>query len=151
MLYDPSFMGVDNIAYPLILNELENNYKSFLDWGFINIGAFTNVNIPTQNINSFNLHQLKPTEDPQRPSRTVWQAPRKDWIYESGLAYSGMSPINIEGVFVNSVLYPAPTGNSTLGYKINYPEGKILFNNPIASTGNVELSYSYRNIQVYIE
>lgn len=149
MLYDPSFMGVENIAYPLILNELENNYKSFLDWGFLNIGAFTNVNIPTQNINALDLHKLKPTEDPQRKSRTVWQSPRKDWIYESGLAYSGMSPINISGVFVNSTFYPAPTGNPTLGYKINYPEGKVIFDKPIATNSNVELSYSYRNIQVY--
>lgn len=149
MSYKPTFLGIDSIGHPLIINELENNYKSFLEWGFLNIGAFTNVRRPTQNISSFDLHILKPTSDPNEDPRTVWQAPRKDWVYDSGISYSGAVPISISGVYVNSTLYPAPTGNTSLGYKINYPEGKILFSKPLASTSNVQLEYSYRNIQVY--
>jgi len=149
MTYDPSFMGVDNIGYPLIINELENNYKSFLEWGFLNLGAFTNVNIPTQNISSFDLHILKPTKDQNQTDRTVWQSSRKDWVYESGVSYSGVSPISISGVYVNSTFYPAPTGNGSLSYTINYPEGKIIFDTPITNTSNVVLEYSYKNIQIY--
>lgn len=149
MTYDPSFMGVDNIGYPLIINELENNYKSFLEWGFLNLGAFTNVNIPTQNISSFDLHTLKPTKDSNQTDRTVWQSARKDWVYESGISYSGASPINISGIYVNSTFYPAPTGSGTVGFTINYPEGKVIFDQPIAATSNVRLEYSYKNIQIY--
>lgn len=149
MTYDPAFMGVDNIGSTLIIGELENNLKSFLDWGFLNAGGFTNVTIPTTNISSFNLHILKPTVDKNRSNNTVWQAPRKDWVYESGVVFNSVSPINISGVYVNGTLYPAPTGNSTVGYKINYPEGKVVFNSPVAATSVVQLEYSYRNVQVY--
>lgn len=148
-MYDPTFMGVENFGSTFILNELENNYKSFLEWGFLNIGAFTNVTIPTQNISSFDLHILKPTEDNNYTNKTVWQTARKDWVYESGINYSNVSPISISGVYVNSVLYPAPTGNTTLGYRINYPEGKIIFNKAIATSSVVQTEYSYKNVQIY--
>jgi len=148
-MYDPTFMGVENFGSTLILNELENNYKSFLDWGFINIGAFTNVSIPTQNISSFNLHILKTTEDNNQTNKTVWQSARKDWIYESGISYSGVSPILVSGVYVNSTFYPGPTGNNTLGYRINYPEGKIIFNKPVPPSSVVQAEYSYKNVQIY--
>jgi len=150
MTYDPSFMGVDNIGSTLILNEIENNYKSFLDWGFLNLGAYTNVDIPTTNISGFDLHILKPTADPNQSSNRVWQSARKDWVYETGVSFgSGSSPIEISGVYVNGTLYPAPTGNATIGYKINYPEGKIIFNKSVPPASVVQLNYAYKNIQVY--
>jgi hypothetical protein len=149
MTYDPSFMGVENIGSTMFINELENNYKSFLDWGFLNIGAFTNVERPTQNINSFNLHVLKPTTDNNQLKNRVWQTPRKDWVYETGVVFGGVSSIDISGVYVNSVFYPAPTGSGSITYSINYPEGKIVFNNIVAASSLVEVEYSYRNIQVY--
>lgn len=145
----PEFTGIQSIGSTKLLNELENNYKSFLDWGFVNIGAFTNVKIPTQNISGFNLHILKPTQDKNQSTNAVWQTPRKDWIYESGIAFSGQNPINISGVYVNSTFFAGPTGNTTLGYKMNYPEGKIIFNKSVAPTSIVHLEYSYRNIQIY--
>lgn len=149
MAYDPNFIGVENISDPLILNELQNNYKSFLEWGFLNIGAFTNVEIPTQNISSFDLHKLKPINDPNYNNATIWQAPRKDWVHETGISYNGAQPIQISGVLVNSTFYPAPTGNASVGYAINYPEGKVIFNKPLSKTSNVQLEYSYKNIQIY--
>lgn len=149
MTYNPSFMGVDNIGSTLIINELENNYKSFLDWGFMNIGGFTNVNIPTTNISNFDLHILKPTNDKNQIPNTIWQAPRKDWVHETGVSYKSLTPINVSGVYVNGTFYPGPTGTNTLGYTINYPEGKIIFNNPISSSSVVNVEYSYKNIQIY--
>jgi hypothetical protein len=142
-------MGVDNIGSTQLLNELENNYKSFLDWGFINAGGFTNVNRPTQNIAGFDLHKLRPTKDANYPTNRVWQTPRKDWIYESGISYGNQSPVEISGIYVNNTFYPGPTGNATIGYSLNYPEGKIYFNQSVASSSVVEMDYSYRNIQVY--
>lgn len=146
MVFDPSFIGVNSLGESLLINELINNYKSFLDWGFLNIGGFTNVNIPTSNIHNFSLHILKPTKDPNYPSNTVWQGARKDWVHESGVSFSGTQPINFSGVYVNSTFYPAPTGNASIGYKINYPDGRITFNQ---SVSNVTAEYSYRNVQVY--
>lgn len=150
MTYDPNFVGVDSIGYPLILNELQNNYKSFLEWGFLNIGAFTNVIIPTQNISGFDLHRLRPTNDANfGGGLRVWQTPRKDWVYESGVEYKETNPIQISGIYINSEFYPAPIGDTNISYKINYPEGKIIFDDPLPSNSIVELNYSYKNIQIY--
>jgi len=147
--YDPCFMGVDSIGSTLIINELENNYKSFLGWGFLNAGGYVNVNRPTTNIVGFNLHILKPTSDKNFSANTVWQTPRKDWVYESGIIYGSSSPIQISGIYVNNVFYPAPTGNASLAYKINYPEGKIIFASGISPSSSVQMNYSYKTIQVY--
>lgn len=149
MVFNPSFIGVQSLGQSLLINELINNYKSFLDWGFLNIGGFTNVSIPTANISNFNLHILKPTKDPNYPANTVWQTPRKDWVYESGISYSGIQPNNFSGVYIGSSFYPAPTGTSSLGYKIDYPDGRIVFNQPVPSGSSVSASYSYKNIQIY--
>ena len=149
MVFNPSFIGVQSLGQSLLINELVNNYKSFLDWGFLNIGGFTNVNIPTSNVHNFNLHILKPTKDQNYTTNTVWQTPRKDWVYESGINYSGVQPTNFSGLYVGASFYPAPTGNSTLGYKINYPDGRVVFNQPVPSGSSVTASYSYKNIQIY--
>lgn len=149
MVFDPSFIGVNSLGESLLINELVNNYKSFLDWGFLNIGGFTNVVIPTSNVNNFNLHVLKPTKDPNYTNNTVWQTPRKDWVYESGISFSGAQPIAFSGVNVGASFYPAPTGNSTLGYKINYSDGRITFNQSVPSGSLVTAQYSYKNVQIY--
>ena len=42
------------------------------------------------------------------------------------------------------------TGDATYAHHYNYPLGRVVFDNPIASTSTVKLEYSYRNVQVYI-
>lgn len=148
-IFSPEFTGVSSIGSTKLLSELENNYKSFLDWGFLNIGGFTNVNIPTSNISNFDLHILRPTQDKNQNNNTVWQTPRKDWVYESGVSFSGQNPINISGVYVNSTFYPGPTGNASISYTLDYPDGRVIFNKPLLPNNKVELEYSYRNVQVY--
>lgn len=149
MTYNPNFVGVNNIGYPLILNELQNNYKSFLEWGFLNIGAFTNIQIPTTNISNLDLHKLKPINDKNFIPGKVWQGARKDWVYESGISYEGTPPIQIDGIFIDSNFNPVVFDGTGLSYKINYPEGKIIFDDPIDLNSSVELNYSYKNIQIY--
>lgn len=143
------FQSVNNIGEKLLLSSLEDNIKSFLDWGFLNIGAFINVTAPTNGINSGGFHILKPVNDPSMPNNTVWETNRKDWVYETGISYTGSTPINISGIYLNNNLIPAPTGNSSLPYRINYPLGQIVFNNPVSASSNMQINYSYRYVQVY--
>ena len=109
--YKPTFYTVDSFGEKSLLTNLENNMKAFLNWGFLNIGGYTNVDIPTTNIHNFGQHILKPTQDQTRPSRTVWQSPKKDWVHESGVCYKEHSPNIFSGVYVNGDFYPGPTGS----------------------------------------
>ena len=126
---------------------LEDNVKSFLDWSFVEIGGFINVNIPTESVSTGNFHTLKAVGDPARTAR-LWEGLRKDWVYEN-VTYDGHSPISISGIYLNDTFLPAPTGSGNYGYNINYPLGRVVFDNNVSSASEVKLEYSYRYVQTY--
>lgn len=146
------FNGVQNYGDPLLSDLLETSVHFFLQHAFLNIGAFTNINVPTGvyptgiGSHSYEPYKLRLSRDPRHASGKVWEGIRSDWVWESGINY-GSQPIAISGVYVNSSFYPnTPTGAN--GFKINYPEGKIVFNTAIPSTGTVKCAYSYRNVKI---
>ena len=142
------FHHVNSIGEKNRISSIEDNLKDFIDWSFLNIGAFVNINIPTSGISSSNFHTLHPVSDPSEKSR-VWEAPRKDWIHETGISYDGVSPIEISGVNLNGTFLAAPSGSGNYTYSINYPMGRITFDKFISSKSKVTLEYSYRYIQTY--
>jgi hypothetical protein len=144
-----TFSNVSNIGETTLINQLEDNLKSFFDWGFLNIGAFINVNIPTSGINPGAIfHQLKLTNDPGFTNGKVWQTAKQDWVWETGLSYSNQLPNSISGLYINNTFYPAPTGSGSVGYSLNYPLGRVVFDRGISSA-NINMSYSYRWCQVH--
>lgn len=140
------FKGVRNIGDTLIMNELENNLKTFLDWGFLNIGGFVNVQIPTSGSFGGNFHTLRVAEDPSYTDGTVWETIRKDWVWETGVNFNGMSPIAISGVYINGVLY-APN-DATYGHHYDYANGRVVFNSAVSAASAVTMNYSYRWVQI---
>lgn len=143
------FQQVSSIGEKSTISLLEDNIRDFLNYSFLKIGGFIDVNIPTSGISGGDFATLKPSYSPECPSGTVWEAVRKNWVYESGIGHEDRFPIAIEGINVNNTLYPTPTGNSTLSYYINYNDGQVIFNKPIPLLSNVKASYSYRYVQVY--
>lgn len=144
-----TFQSVKSISDKLLLSSIEDNMKSFLDWGFLNIGGFVNVNIPTSGMSGGGFHVLKPTKDPSVTNNTVWETVRKDWVYETGISYSGSQPIHFSGIFVNNSFVPAPTGNASCPYRVNYPLGQIVFANQQNSNSQIFANYAYKYIQIY--
>lgn len=148
-----SFIGIDKYSANTITAQLENNIVSFLDDGLLKIGAFVNVYSSVPNLYGYNMSELRPFENENYTDYTLWQSPRKNWVYENitGVAYS---PITFSGITVSGVagssFYPAPTGNTTLGYTINYEEGSVLFDREIPRTSKVTTSYSYKLFDVQV-
>jgi hypothetical protein len=148
------FHGVDKLGDSLLIDELEENIKAYLDWGFLNIGGYINVDVPTSGLYGGTFHELKTTEVPGYKIGQVWQGPKKDWVWQSGFYYNdgyfdNNTPNSISGVKVGTNFLPGPTGIATTGYHINYPLGQVIFDKPIPKTSKVELDYSYRWCQVY--
>lgn len=162
------FSGVTNIGSHLLMSQVENNIKSFLDWGLLNIGAFINVSRNQFNIYGNPLHVLKPTEDPNYSLGQVWQTMRKDWVWEESVVFSNgvnpssspspspsvsipmtISPIDISGIYINNTFYPVGTSDPTYAYYIDYLNSRVIFNNPISTSTIVEMEYSYRWAQIY--
>lgn len=143
------FHNVGSITYKDKISILEDNLKSFLDWSFLNIGGFINVSTPPTLPGPSGMHMLFKSADPTISGNKLWESIRKDWVYESGINYSGVSPSNFSGVYLNNTFLPAPSGSGSYTYSVNYPLGQILFSNAVSSTSSVIAGYSYRFVQTY--
>jgi len=138
---------VTNIGTSLLTSQIETNLKSYLDWGLLGVGSFSNVNIPTSGAFGGTFDKLRLVDDPSYIDGQVWESPRKDWVWETGVYYD-TQPTNISGVNVNGIFYG--TGDATYGHHYNYPLGRVVFDSAIPVNSNVQLEYSYRNVQTYI-
>lgn len=173
------FSGITNIGEHLLMSQIENNMKSFLDWGFLNIGAFINVEKPNQNIYGNPLAILKPTKDPNFTDGQVWQTMRKDWIWEDDIIYTKcMEPVTLPTLptpcpsnyyeptpcpedYIQSIspvlidgIYVNDTfyplnTTSAYSYKVDYINSRIIFDTAISLSAKVEMEYAYRWVQVY--
>jgi hypothetical protein len=143
--YNLCFKGINNISQDMLLNILEANFKMYLDWSFLNIGAWLDAEKPQETIYGNNVHyKLIPVSDMSYSDGQVWQGIRKDWVWETGITYQSTSPKVISQVLVNGT--PILKTNNFI---IDYLSGRIIFNNPISISSIVELEYSYRFVQVH--
>ena len=147
MLSVAKFKTIDSIGNPLLSDTLETNLIEYFKWSFLNIGAYFNVNIPTSGHFGGNHHRLRLSEKKGYTKGKVWESARKDWIWESGIEYSP-EPIQISGVYINGAFIPKDsTGNYS--HTIDYPNGRIIFDNALNINTNVSCEYSPRYVQVY--
>jgi hypothetical protein len=144
----PTFSKVSNIGDTLLTSELEANLKSYLDWAFLEVGGWFNVEIPTSGAWGGTFDNLRLVDDPSYTLGQVWEGARKDWVWETGMSYTGGTPIGISGVYVNGAL--KGTGDATYTHHYNYPLGRVVFDTPIATGSTVQLEHSYRNVQTYV-
>ncbi len=147
--YNAGFKNISSIGDRQPLSSLEDNLKSFLDWSFLNIGGFLNVTRPTSGVAGTQYHKLDLAEDPSNTANTVWESPKKDWVHESGISYGGSAPIDISGVYLNDNFLIGPTGYGAYTYSLDYQNGRVIFDNPVNKTSDVQIEYSYRYIQTY--
>ena len=80
--YEPGFKSISSVGKRHTLSAIEDNIKDFLDWSFVNIGGFINVQIPTSGIAGASHHKLSLVSDPTFTGNKVWEAKRKEWVYE---------------------------------------------------------------------
>lgn len=93
-LYD-QFRKVEHFGENKLLTEVELNLKWYLDWSFLKIGAWKNVESGvTQGYFGGNFYELKPVHDPSYTDGQVWEGIRKDWVFETGVDYQ-TKPIDI--------------------------------------------------------
>ena len=133
-------IGYDNLA-----NTLESNLKMYYDWALLGIGGWSDVKISSPGAYGGDYSKLRVVDDPSYPDNTVWEAPRKDFVWETNIDY-----INTNGDISNPSLVGVPVVNDSLtteSYHINYPQGQVIFENP--QSGTVHLAYSYRYAQIY--
>jgi len=155
MSYNPSLIGIQNTQDATLSNILLDNFITFLDWGLMEKGGFNNVRIPESGMYGGYKTDLRPAQDPNFKPNQVWQGFRENWIWETGVS-NATQPIQVSGIYVNNTFLPYTynpssgyyTGPSATGYRIDFVDGRIFFNNPIPATSTVQLNYSYKWVKV---
>ena len=137
--------GVGDVSRITLIDNLRSNMIEFFNWGFLCAGGFNNVQIGTNFASGAyggDFSVLRCVSDPNYSLGQVWEGFRQDWVWESGVTYS-LQPIQVSGVWVNNIFHPL-SGVGTYAHFVNYPWGRIVFNNPIPKNSKVQANFSYR-------
>jgi hypothetical protein len=135
--------GVTHVWRDLETQTLLNGAIDFLEYAFLEVGAFQNISVATSGVYGGDRSRLRPVTDPRYTDGQVWEGFRGDWVWESGLDY-GTQPIGISGVYVNGSLYK--TYDGTYGHYVDYPRGRVVFDTAIAQTSQVKAEFSHRTV-----
>ena len=144
---------------------IERNVIDFLNYGFLEVGAFYNV--PTGQINWLGQDEsrLRPVIAPHITGNTVYAGYNKNWVWESGISFKysgGNQPIIPSGIYFNGVYVPYNSTVSGISYFIDFTQGSVFFGPAVANGTTVQVghavraiqiesidSYSYRNLNTY--
>jgi len=125
---------------------LESNLQAFLQWGLLGAGGFLTVRAPQSGVYGGDESRLRLASDPYYESGQVWEAFRKDWVWESGIPFP-TQPVRPSGVWVGSAFHPA-SETGVYAHRYDYPNGRVVFDAPIPTASVVRTDYSYRLVQV---
>ena len=152
MSYNYGFVGINNIQENTVPTVLLNNLVSFVDWGFLDKGGFTNLTRPASGMYGGEKTTLKLATDPNYTNGQVWQSFRQNWVWQSGVSTT-TQPSQISGIYVNNTFRPYAYNPSSgfycgSGYRIDYPNGRVIFDTPLPPTSIVSTNYSYKTVLV---
>lgn len=132
------FKGVTNYGDTSILENLATSTILWMDWCFLNIGAFSNYRLASSGNYGGNFSQLRHISDPRYSNGKVWETPRSNLVWESGMNYPS---INVSGIYVDGSLV-------TSGFTLNYPLGRVVFDTAINPSSVVKMEYSSKQIKI---
>lgn len=153
----PSYLnlkGFNNVFENTLNNELQDNVVEFLDWSLLEKGNYMNVTLDELSPDGLDYSKLRLSSSAAFPSGKAWEGFRQNWVWQSGVSFSppplvvnNNSIPGISGVYVNGSFYPSNTVG-TYAHKVDYYNGRIIFNNPIPTNSIVKAEYSYKYINV---
>ena len=138
--------SINNAQDSTITNVLLDNFINYYDWGFLDTGSFYNIEVQTSGIYGGRRDILKFVDDPSYTDGQVWEGYRKNWVWESGISSTETQPIEISGVFVNTVFYPTDTEVNP--YYIDYPNGRVIFDTAQPTGAVVNMAFSHKWVEV---
>lgn len=146
--------GFDTVFDNTLGNEIQDNLVEFFDWALLEKGNYQNVTLGELSPNNNDYSKLRISSNPNYPSGMAWEGFRQNWIWQSGISFSP-SPIvgsdntipGISGVYVDDSYYPSSTSGN-YAHKVDYYNGRIIFDNPIGTGSKVQAEYSYKYINV---
>lgn len=141
-------LNTERITDPSISESILNNFVDFYDWGLLDAGGFYNITMPQSGIYGGDRHQMRMVDSKNYNVGQVWEGYRKNWVWEGSGNIDGVTeqPINISGVYIDGSFYD--NANLTHPFYIDYPEGRVVFDNALPTSSVVELEYSHKRVSV---
>ena len=134
---------------------VKQNIELWLNDLLLRDGLYKNISVGEVDFYSRDLSLMVPGEniEPDIPfaDNRVFQSAFKNWVYESGIGApsSGIQPpIVASGVTVGATFYPSSTVGA-FSHAIDYPNGRVIFDSPIAVGSVVQAEFSYKDVGVY--
>lgn len=131
------------------------NLVTYLSYGFLELGAYHNISTTGQMSydGSFNEARLFPLVAPGVPNYTHYRGMGHNWIWESGITLktSGIAPLAVSGIVVNTTFVPTGGLYNGTGYTVDYSRGGVIFHHPMPASTVVYCPHAVRTIQVYPE
>lgn len=140
-----AFVKVSNFGNDTVTDIIGANIVSFIDWGLLDIGAYTNITNGTTDGFGIDYSVMKPIEIEGMTFGSVWQTQRMNWVWETGMSVN--TPNSITGVTVNGTFYASDT-TGTYEHYYNYPLGCVVFSSAIPTTSVVSINHSYKIVKV---
>ncbi len=129
---------------------LKSNMELWLNNELISLGFYSTVNVAQTDMYGRDISRLISWPDPSFADDCVWQSAFKEWVHESGVSISvvGISPpVIASGVTVNGVFY-SKSSSGVYAHNIDYPNGRIIFNSPVAASSVVQAAWSFKEVGV---
>lgn len=146
--------GFNNVFDTTLNNELQDNLVEFLDWALLEKGNYQNVSLNESSPNGQDYSTLRMSTVTSYPSGTIWEGFRQNWVWQSGVSYApapivgnDISRPGISGVYINDVFYPSSTAGQ-YKHRVDYFNGRIIFDSGIPSGSKVQAEYSYKYINI---
>ena len=134
---------------------IKSNLDLWLNDLFLKDGFFTDVSTGETDIYGRDISELISNADPSYADGRVWQSAFKEWVHESGIIPTESlttPPLVASGVTVDAVFYPKDPGasgfNPAFSHALDYRNGRVIFDTPIALTSVVQGEFSYKEITV---
>lgn len=146
--------GFDNVFQATLNNELQDNIIEFLDWALLEKGNYFNVTLGEISPSNSDYSLLRESSSEHFASGQAWEGFRKNWVWQSGVSYSP-PPITgtnhavpgISGIYVDDEFVPSDSIGE-YAHKVDYFNGRIIFDDPIPVSSVVQAEYSYKYINI---
>jgi hypothetical protein len=146
--------GFNDVFSTTLNNEIQDNLIEFLEWALLEKGNYFNVNLNELSSDGVDYSKLKLSSNHNFIDGQAWEAFRSNWVWQSGISYNP-APIvgtnntvpGISGVYVNDIFYDSASSGE-YAHKIDYYNGRVIFDNPIPTGSKVQVEYSYKYINV---
>lgn len=144
--------GTKNFYEADVSDYVSYNLKSWLEYGLLEIGAFTRVEF--SNPGTSGLCTLQSSHDDRYLDGQVYEAEGPGWVWENDVVpiNSGvLPPFQASGVYINNAFYPTVSTTGTYAHSLDFQNGKVVFNSPVnLPIGAVQAQYTFRDVAIYL-